>query len=227
MADESEQGRDDAAASARVGALAAQDGQHYDTAVWEQGGYEASDWDAGPNYMPMAREEAPRRRSWVALAMVLATVALVTVGVLGLWRAFASKTTAMQVGSCVTATANGKQWTTQRVTCSESLAPSYLIVQRIEGDAQCSEPYSPMRYYDQSGTTVRRTYCLMENLAPGACYGTGDGLGLVGLACDDPKATSKVVTRADDIADPTRCQSGQTAVVFDEQPKRTYCLSKP
>lgn len=216
-----------AESAARIGAQAALDGRNYDTADWQHGGYEAQDWDSGPNYVPMKHHDAPQRRTWLALVLVALTIALVVITVLGLWRSFDGRSTSIQTGSCITATTAGDQITTERVDCDDASRPSYTVVERIDGDATCEAPLSSLRFQEPGADSVRRTYCLMENLHQDHCYTDSANLQLQSVDCADERAKAKVALRADDAADASRCEAGTTAIVFDKAPRRTYCLVQP
>lgn len=222
-----EAARRSTATAAQIGALAAQFGRGYDSVQWKQGGYQADDWDSGPNYVPNRARATPAPRGRTLTAAILAAVmtALVVVGTMGLWRTFKDKTTAMDLGTCVSLSKSGDQWTTARAECESADQVTYTIVSRVNGQASCPDPYSPFLYRAEDGT-VTRTYCLMENLVQGSCYAPDANNQVSRVACDDPRARVKVATRVDGYADANRCSTGEQAVMFGNSPQRTYCFTE-
>lgn len=223
MTDESTRPQDPTAAAAAIGASAAKGS--FDTAQWQQGGYEAESWDSGPDYVPTRPNPAPRRRTLVAGVLVTAMVVLVAVAAIGLSRTFSRQTTAMSIGNCITASRDGVTWITAQADCDDTKRVTYTVVSHVEGQATCPDPYTPLQYPDEQGG-VRRTYCLMENLTRGACYAPADGDQIQLVGCDDQSAKVKVVQRVDGIADAS-CGQGETPVMFGNSPQRTYCFADP
>lgn len=218
--------QDHTVSAASIGAKAAQARGSYDTTQWQQGGYEASSWDSGPDYVPYRPQPAPRRRTLVAAILALVMVGLVAVAAFGLWKTFSNETTPMTIGSCIVATKDGDQWSTRQADCKSSDPVNYTIVSKLDGSATCPDPYTPVHYLDNE-SSPRRTYCLMENLTQDSCYATGADSQLTKVACDDPSAKAKVAQRIDGSADENRCATGEQVVLFGDTPQRTYCLTQP
>jgi hypothetical protein len=177
-----------------------------------------------PPYYPV-----PRRSSGNGLIITgLILVALGAVAVLGrMSEVVSASDRSVKVGQCIRQ--SDYQNNVLNPTPQDCSDPNSIFEVAGKGDGSANCPDGKLE--DSKYAFMRDhnvTLCLMLNLKQGQCYsatGTPENPSFAAATCAGSGPLLKVVKRADDSSDLTRCPSGTRAFSYPS-PTRLYCLER-